>query len=374
MKSSKLITIGIWLIFTSGSVFANHNGKLETIQVQKEALPQLQFLDGQVEAVNKSTISAQTSGVVTKLFYDVDDFVKKGKVLARIKAKSQRSNLQQAKASKQEAIASLATADARLKEAKAEFSRVKKVYDKQLISRAVYDKALAALETAKAARAAAASRVKSAKASVDKAGEQLAYTEVIAPYSGIVTERHVELGEVVNVGSPIMTGISLNKMRVLASIPQRLITKVRENNKGYVFFDDSSKPVKAKSLTFFPFADNASNTFKVRLELPETKQNLFPGTFVKVAFDVGSLEKTMVPEKAVAYRGEVTGIYVVDDKGMPSLRQVRLGRPSVDGQLQVLAGLDEGETIAIDPVHAAIFLKQHRAMQKSEKSEGDKHE
>ena len=370
MKMNKFFTMGLFFLLstTTNTVLATHTGNLETIQVHKETLPQLQFLDGKVEAVNKSTISAQTSGVVTKLFYDVDDYVKKGKVLAQIKSKNQRSSLQQAKAKQQEAIAALARAEAKLKEAQAEFSRIKKVYAKRLISRAVYDKTLAALETAKAARAAAQASVKAAKANVEKAGEQLAYTEIVAPYSGIVTARHIELGEAVNIGTPIMTGISLSKMRVITNVPQRLIKAVRKNKKGYVFLDDN-KPIEAKSLTFFPYADDASNTFKVRLELPELEESLFPGTYVKVAFEVGSLTKTMVPERAVAYRGEVTAVYVVDDKGMPSLRQVRLGRPSVDGRLQILAGLEEGETIATDPIHAALYLKQHRTLQQSNKGE-----
>ena len=77
----------------------------------------------------------------------------------------------------------------------------------------------------------------------------------------------------------------------------------------------------------------------------------------------------MVPESAIAYRGEVTGVYVIDKSGMPSLRQIRLGRPSISNKIQVLAGLDEGEVIATDPVHAAIYLKQQQ-----EKQQGDQHE
>lgn len=369
MNISKLIWITSLLLLVPSVLFANESHSLETLVVKKESLPQLQYLDGQVEAVNKSTVSAQTSGVVTKLYYDVDDFVKKGTVIAELKSRTQRSNLKQSKANKDEAIASLNTAKAKLKEAQAEYSRIKKVYDKRLISRAVYDKALASLDTSKAAKAAAESRVKAATASVDKAGEQLAYTEVIAPYSGIVTERHIELGEAVNIGSPIMTGISLSKMRVLTAVPQRLIAAVRQYKEGYIYPEGSTKAIKATSLTFFPYADNASNTFKVRLDLPELKESLFPGTYIKVAFNVGNLTKTMVPESAIAYRGEVTGVYVVNKSGIPSLRQIRLGRPTINGKIQVLAGLDAGEVIATDPVHAAIYLKQQQ-----EKQKGDQHE
>ena len=65
-----------------------------------------------------------------------------------------------------------------------------------------------------------------------------------------------------------------------------------------------------------------------------------------------------VPESAIAIRSEVMGVYVLDDKGQPALRQIRLGRKLNDKDVMVLAGLDAGETIALDPVQAAIYLKQ----------------
>lgn len=335
------------------TVSAPASAALQTTQASAVGTPELHYLDGHVEAVNQSTISAQTSGTIEQLFYDVDDYVEKGKVIARIKSKTQQAGVQQAQAS-------LTEAEARYKEAQAEFKRISDIYAKKLVPKADYDAAEAGLKAAEA-------RLEAAKAQVSQAGEQLGYTTLIAPYGGIVTKRHVELGEAVNPGSPIMTGISLNQMRVTVEVPQRLITQVRQEKKAFVFQDGSNKSLPVKGLTFFPYADPKTNAFKVRIELEEGTPELFPGMFVKVAFVIGQQEGVVsVPESTVAVRSEVIGVYVVNAEGQPSLRQIRLGRKLDDKTISVLAGLEAGETIALDPVQAAISLKQQAAGVKHE--------
>lgn len=321
---------------------------LQTAQVSAVGSPELHYLDGHVEAVNQSTISAQTSGVIEELFYDVDDFVEQGKVIARIKSKSQQAGVQ-------EAQAAFAEAEARYKEAQTNFQRISDIYAKKLVPKADFDSAQAGLKAAEA-------RLNAAKAQVTQAGEQLGYTTLVAPYGGIVTKRHVERGEAVNPGTPIMTGISLDQMRIVVEVPQRLIAQVRKEKKAFVFQDGTNKSLPVKNLTFFPYADPKTNAFKVRIDLAEGAQDLFPGMFVKVAFVIGQQDGVVsVPESAVVTRSEVIGVYVISKDGLPSLRQIRLGRKLDDKNISVLAGLDEGETIALDPVQAAIFLKQQTA-------------
>jgi len=343
------------------------------------------MLDGEIEAVNKSTVSSQTGGLISKITADVGDFVKKGSLIARITAENQKSGLQQAKAKVNEAKAAVSSASASVVQAEAstkealanytvarsEFNRVKGLYSKRILSRSQYDQAeanmrsaLARLEAAKASLKASKARfiaaksgIQASKANLSQAGQQLGYTEVFAPYSGIVTERHVELGEVVAPGTPIMTGISLSKLRAVANIPQRIILKVRKYNSARIFVDGDKTGVLVKKLTFFPYADPKTNAFKVRASLNSVSKGLFPGVFVKMGFAVGKQEHLVIPASAVAYRSEVTGVYVIDEKNVPTLRQVRLGKLTSGGKIRVLAGLDEGEQVALDPVHAALNLK-----------------
>jgi RND family efflux transporter MFP subunit len=369
MNINKKLFIGVLTVVMSMSAFAEGKQKLETMEVKTETLPKYNVVDGQVESVQKATVSAQTSGTIEKLFYDVDDFVEKGEVIARIRSKNQMAGLRQAEAGFEQAKANVSEARARNQEAISEFNRIKKVFERQLVSRAQYDNARAAKQAAAARVEAANAALEAAKAKVSQAGEQLGYTEIRAPYSGIVTERLVEPGESVNVGSPLMSGISLDKMRVSLTVSQSDIIAARKQNQAKIILDDAEVPVQ--KLTFFPYADPATNAFKVRADLGDASQSLFPGMFVKVAIAVGETTKLTVPVSAVAYRSEVTGIYVVDDEGVPHLHQVRLGRMSGDGKIQILAGLDGDEKIALNPTQAAVYYKQLIADQAAE---GDKHE
>lgn len=369
MNINKKLFVGVLTVVISMSVFAEGKQKLETMEVKMETLPKYNIVDGQVESVQKATVSAQTSGTIEKLFYDVDDFVEKGEVIAQIRSKNQMAGLRQAEAGLEQAKANITEARARNQEAVSEFNRIKKVFERQLVSRAQYDNARAAKQAAAARVEAANAALEAAKAKVSQAGEQLGYTEIKAPYSGIVTERLVEPGESVNVGSPLMSGISLDKMRVSLTVSQSDIIAARKQNQAKVILEDAEVPVQ--KLTFFPYADPATNAFKVRADLGDASQSLFPGMFVKVAIAVGETTKLTVPASAIAYRSEVTGVYVVDDEGIPHLHQVRLGRTSGDGKTQILAGLDGGEKIALNPTQAAVYYKQLIANQTEG---GDQHE
>jgi hypothetical protein len=120
----------------------------------------------------------------------------------------------------------------------------------------------------------------------------------------------------------------------------------------------SGEAINAEGLTIFPFADQSSSTFRVRVDLPQGVKDLFPGMFVKTAFVTGIKKELVVPREAVVYRSEVTAVYVVDKHRGVRLRLIRAGEQGADGMLSVIAGLSEGEQVAIDPVAAARQLKQ----------------
>lgn len=319
--------------------------ELETATARVQTLPAEQVLDGQVEAVQQATVSAQTSGRVVEVIYDVDDFVQAGDLLLRLRDTEQRARLEQAEAALREARA-------RFEEARAEYVRIEGIFERQLISRAEMDRATAALESARA-------RLESARAAREEAQEQLEYTRVRAPYAGIVTQRHVEVGETVNPGQPLMSGLSLETLRVVAQVPQRFINDVRTHDQARILLQDGRR-VEARALTFFPYADPRSATFRVRARLPEGVPGLFPGMFVKVAFQVAERRCLVVPAPALVRRSELAAVYVVDDEGGIRLRQVRPGRHVDDGQVEILAGLEPGERVALDPVAAGLALQEQR--------------
>ncbi len=314
-------------------------GSLQTAPARYEIAPIERVFDGTVEALHQATVSAQTGGRIAELNYDVDDFVEAGSVLVRFTDVEQSTALRQAQAQ-------LAEARARKTEAEEEYKRAENLQERGLGSQRDLDRALASRESAIA-------RVASAESAVEAAQQQLDYTTIKAPYSGIVTKRFVERGETVRPGQPLFSGLSLEKLRVVVDLPQTVAAEVRKNPKAAVITAEGR--VETADITLFPTADPVTNTFRVRLDLPDGQFGLYPGMFVKAVFAIGNAERLLIPTKAVLHRSEVTAVYVVGETGV-RLRQVRTGQQFGEG-IEILSGLVAGEDVALDPVRAGMAAK-----------------
>lgn len=363
MRKSQLTSaLGLLLVLHFPLVEA---ATLETAVADYRILPREYRLDGVVEAVHRTTVSAQTQGQVQEILYDLDDYVEKGAVLVRLKDTEHRARVAQA-------AADLKAAAARLQQAREAYDRIQGLHRKKNVSAAAMDQATADLSRAEAG-------LEAANARLEEAQEQLGYTQIRAPYSGIVTQRHIETGEMVSPGSPVMTGMSLEALRVVVDVPQSVVPSLRHADRsGPIARIDlpNGETLATRDITIFPYADLGSNTFRVRIDLPaptrERPRGVFPGMFVKTAFLVGEDRALAVPKSAVVHRSEVTGIYVLTADDQIHFRQIRLGRRLEDAQV-VLAGLTAGERVAIDPVAAGIRLKsQTRVPQRAtgEKAKG----
>jgi RND family efflux transporter MFP subunit len=339
---------GVLLAFNAAAQLGADPADLVMGEAQYRTVPREYRLDGVVEAVNRTTVSAQTQGQVEEIFYDVDDFVEKNAVVASLKDTEHQARVTQASAD-------LKSATAQLEQSRDEHERVKGLHDKELVSDSAMDSAVAALKGAQA-------RFEAAIAGLEQAQEQLEYTQIRAPYSGIVTHRHIEVGEIASPGQPVMSGISLDELRVIVDVPQSVIPSVRQGGDVNIYLPEG-ETMKAEKITVFPFADLGSNTFKVRVDLPEGIKALFPGMFVKTGFVTGEKQELVVPKDAVVYRSEVTGVYVINGDDRVHFRQVRLGRDLGDA-LTVLAGLTEGERVALDPIAAGVVLKAQAAQER----------
>lgn len=301
---------------------------LATAVVKQLQLPELRVVDATVEAVQQATVSAQTSGRITEITVDVDDYVSKGTVIIRLRDKEQRAAFDAAKA--------------RFEEAQAEYKRIKEIFEKKLVAKAMLDKAEAQL--------------KATRAAMEQANEALENTRVRAPYSGIVVKRHVEVGENARVGQALMTGLSLEKLRATVNLPQSLIHAVRQYQQAWVWLGpELQHRVPAESLTISPFADQNTHTFVVRVNLAANDYKVYPGMYTKVAFLTGETTRTVIPASAVVHRSEVTGVYVSDEKNQVHFRHIRVGEMLEGNQIEVLAGLSAGENVMLDPVKATTI-------------------
>ncbi len=296
--------------------------------------------DGVVEAVRQSTVSAQISGRVVEIHFDAGDAVRKGQVLVRIDDTEVSQSLNESRAV-------LAQAEANYENAKANYERSRRLFEQKFVSQAALDRAEAEYRSAR-------SQMEARRASAGIAAATRGYATVIAPYSGVVLARHVEIGETVAPGKPLMTGFDPGELRVVANLPQDKVREVRAIQAATVEFPALGKRVKAAAVTVKPGADVRTHTTQVRLDLPANLTEVYPGMFARAHFVVGRASRLLVPASAVLRRSELTAVYVVDVQGVPRLRQVRLGEAAGDAGVEVLAGLSPGEKVALDPVKAGM--------------------
>ena len=289
--------------------------------------------EGVVEAIRQATVAAQVAGRVIEVRADAGKVVKQGELLMRLDAR--------------EATEGVAGAQAQLAQARASYERTKSLVAQKFMSPAALDQAEAAWKAAQAAAGAS--------------GASLSHASVTAPISGIVAERHAELGEMAAPGKPLVTIFDPKGLRVIASVPQYKLAEVKKYAKAQVEFPETGKWIDAVRVEILPAADPRTHTITARLILPDDMQGVIPGMAARAHFVAGQAKKLTVPTSAVLRRGEITGVYVVDEKGQLHMRQIRLGETVAGGEMEVLAGLASGDSIRLDPIRAGIEMKQSPA-------------
>jgi membrane fusion protein, multidrug efflux system len=290
--------------------------------------------------VRQSTVAAQVSGRIVDLRFDVGDFVKRGEVIVRIDERAAAQALESSEAQVREA-------EAGLRNARAQYERSRQLVSQKFLSEAALDKVEADYKAAQA-------RLSALLAGAGQAATEKSFTTIVAPYSGVVSARHVELGEMATPGKPLMTGFDPGTLRVTATVPQAQIGALQAGGKARVEIPSMGNWIDAKRVIIVPSADPRTHTTQVRLELPADVRGVYPGVYARAHFVTGTAPRLLVPRAAVLRRSEVTAVYVVGDNGAIQLRQVRLGTAGDESSIEVLAGLRPGERVALDPVRTGI--------------------
>ncbi len=325
------------ILFIALSLMSTHlcAASIETTTLIESKKTRWIELDSKLEAVKAATVSAQTSGRIIKLNYDVNDIVTEGAPLLEITSKEQGAELAAAKADYAKAIA-------QNNEAQQQRRRYETLFPKGAISQGAMDEAIANAKSTQEA-------VRASKARIIQATESLKYTVVNAPFSGIVTKRHVEQGETVSPGQPLFSGFSTSQMRAITHVPERYIDALKQLPEFKVTLNDG-RQFTSSSLTIFSFADPQSHSYKVRINLPENEPNLMPGMWAKAKFSAGTRSTILIPTSALLKQNELSAVYLKQGDDFV-LNQVRLGHYQ-DKEVEVLAGLSPGDVIASDAYQA----------------------
>lgn len=291
----------------------------QSVTAQQQQLADYLHLQGVVEATNAATVSAQVSGRIERVLVEVGDQVPAGATIVTITSVDQYQALSQAQSQ-------LAAANASLLAAQQEYERVAQLVAQGLLPTAEQDRVKANMDNAQAQQ-------KNAAAAVARAQEQLSYTEVKAPYGGVVSERLVEPGELVQPGTPLMSGFDPAQLRIHIDIPATYASAAGEFKWARI------AGIEPTHMLVFPTAHHQSGTQRIRLDLPEAT-GFLPGQWQTVQIKVAEHQGVVVPAAALYRQGEMNLVKLADG----SWRAVRVGG-QYDELVEIVAGLTAGEAV-----------------------------
>lgn len=315
---------------------------VSVVAAQVRAVGQGFELDGVVQPVKQSTVAAQTQGRVARLWVQAGDAVKAGQVVATVDDRESQAGLDRTQAGIQQA-------EAHLRNTEAQWKRTRDLKAQGFVAQAALDGAEAAYSAAQAA-------AREARAAHAQSTLTQAHTRITAPYAGFVLATHAESGDLATPGKPLLTLYAPAPLRVVVHVPASR-SAVATQAQQITIYGPGGNPVHPSTTTRVPAADPVSQTVEWRLDLPATSTGWVPGQQVKVRWQSGTEQRLVVPSNALLRRGELTAVYVSLEGAQGSrftLRAIRTGTDHGAAGVEVLAGLQAGEWVALDPVRAGL--------------------
>jgi RND family efflux transporter MFP subunit len=321
---------------------------VSVLSVQPANVPDLVEAVGTLRAAQTSQLAGQMMANIVEIRVHEGDLIRRGQVLAVLDEAQPRAALDRATAADLASQQGITAADSDLALAEATFKRYQTLYEKKSVSPQEFDEVKARYQAAEARRDMARAGQTQAKAAVQQAHNALGYTRILAPFDGLVTEKKADVGTLVSPGMPIFTVEDLHRYRLEATVNETDLRYVRMGEQVPVIIDAvGDRELKGRVVEIVPAADAASRSFLVKIEVPSDPV-LRSGLFGRAEFSRGERSSLLIPRTAVVERGQLQGIYVLDQNKVANLRYITLGKPS-GGQVEVLAGLQAGEMLIADP-------------------------
>ncbi|WP_084628118.1 efflux RND transporter periplasmic adaptor subunit [Silanimonas lenta] len=308
------------------------------VQQPEPATDAVQAFAGEIRARHETPLSFRVGGKVARRLVEVGDRVAEGQVLAELDAEDLRLN-------REAAQAQLAAAEADARLAAAEFERVKVLFERQLVSRSLFDARRSALDAAN-------SRVAQARAQLDVAGNQAAYGQLRAPAAGVIATRSVEAGQVVAAGQTVFGLAEDGEREVAIALPEAAVGRFEVGQAVAVeLWAAPGRRVPGRIREIAPAADPAARTYaaRVTLELPaDVRVEL--GQSARVYAANAAAAALGVPLSALTEADGSPVVFVVREGGVLRRVPVRTG-PFGETQVPVLSGLQPGDWVVVSGVH-----------------------
>lgn len=303
-----------------------------TVKVSSPSTLDGNFLNasGKIEAVQNANLSTRMMGYVNNVPVKVGDKVRKGQLLISI-------NSADLNAQKAQVNASITEATAAFNNAEKDYNRFKALFEDSSASQKEMDDMTANYKMAKA-------RLEASKQMKNQVSAQLSYSNITAPFSGVVTGKYINKGDMANPGAPLISIEAPGKFQVITMVPESEITQIKKGTEVNVTIKSTNKIVKGKVTEVSTSAKNTGGQYLVKVVLDKSEVKLLSGMFTSVQFPVtkSTSNNILIPTSALVKRGELTGVYVVSSSNTALLRWLRLGKTFGD-KIQVLSGLNANE-------------------------------
>jgi RND family efflux transporter MFP subunit len=292
---------------------------------------------GTVRSTLTSIVASRVMGTVTSIPVREGDYVQKGQLLLTIDDRDTAQRLQAANMSVEAAKQNQALAEKT-------WQRYKKLHDEEVVSQQEMDR----IDTQKKLADAEYNRV---KAMADEAATHMSFTKVTAPFAGRITEKRIEAGSMATPGMPLLVVEGGGNSYIEVSIDAGVGPAVKTGMPVEAEVDTMPGPLAGFVKEVFPAVDPSSRTFTAKIGFKNA--NPRSGLFARVRIPIGKKEAIIVSEQAVVRKGQLTGVYAVDDQGLVTYRLVRTGKSSVAGT-EILSGLKTGDRIVTSGIEKVV--------------------
>jgi len=286
---------------------------------------------GKIKATNEVTLSTRSSGYVDNIYANIGDKVKKGKLLISI-------NNNDLKAKRAQVNARITEATAAYTIAEKDFNRYKNLFDKNSVSQKEMDDMYANFKMAEA-RLDAVSEMK------NEINAQFRYVDIKAPFNGVVTSKHIELGDLANPGMALISIEEPGKFDVMLTVSEGEISQIKIGTKVPVLVKSIGEIVYGEVTEASTSAKNNRGQYLVKITLDKTDIPILSGMYANVKFPSNkksNSEKILIPLDVIITKGQLSGVYTISQNKTALLRWLRLGKIYGDN-IEVLSGLNADE-------------------------------
>jgi|WetSurMetagenome_2_1015567.scaffolds.fasta_scaffold30131_2 RND family efflux transporter MFP subunit len=306
---------------------------------------------GTVVAKTTSVIGARTMGTVISMKVREGDRVGQGQELVALDDQDLAQKVVAAEYGHKEAQKALQEAEQNRRLASITYDRYKNLFDDKVISQQEMDQVETQRKVADLGYERAQEAANRVRAQLEEARIYRGFTRIVAPHAGLITTKKTEQGSLAAPGSPLLVLEDTSRYTVEAPVDQRMANLMKIGASVVILLPPDGRKVPGRVSEIMPAIDPGTRSFLVKIGL--TDPSLRSGLYVRVLVPEGRKQTFLIPKTAIIEKGQLAGVYVVDDRGVMTYRMVRTGR-SYGDRVEMLSGLRDGETIAVTGLEKAV--------------------